>query len=55
MEKAVKEIERMGVEFERDSRRDFQQQQRVAKPTKQQQESSEESLLGNMSLEDMMA
>jgi hypothetical protein len=59
MQKAAEELERMGEDFERDSKREIQQQQQRAKPTKQQQQqqqqSSEESPLANMSLEDMMA
>jgi hypothetical protein len=50
MEKAVKELERMGQDFERDSKREIQQQQ--PKPKQQQQSASP---LANMSLEDMMA
>jgi hypothetical protein len=56
MKKAVKQLEQMGDEFERDSKRELQQ--RAAKPKQQQQQeqqSSEESPLANMSLEDMMA
>jgi hypothetical protein len=53
MEKAIKEVGRMGAEFERDAKRDSQQR---VKPRQQQQEEDEEdSPLGNMSLEDMMA
>jgi hypothetical protein len=52
MQKAAEELERMGQDFERESKREIIQQR--AKP-KQQQESSEESPLANLSLEDMMA
>jgi hypothetical protein len=53
IEKATKQIQQMGEEFERDSKRDLQQR---TKPKQQQQQPSEdESPLGNMSLEDMMA
>jgi flagellar biosynthesis GTPase FlhF len=56
MEKAVKELERMGEEFERDSKREIQQQQQRPKPKQQQQqEQSSPSPLANLSLEDMMA
>ena len=54
MEKAVKELEEMGEEFERDSKREIQQRQR-AKPKQQQQQQSSASPLANLSLEDMMA
>jgi hypothetical protein len=52
IEKATKELEEMGEEFSRDSKREIQQQQR-ARPKPQQQASS--SPLDNLSLEDMMA
>jgi hypothetical protein len=52
IEKATKELEQMGEEFDRDSKRDLQQHQQRPKP-KQQQSSS--SPLDNLSLEDMMA
>jgi hypothetical protein len=55
MEKAVKELERMGEEFERDSKREIQQQRQRAKPKQQQQQQSSASPLANLSLEDMMA
>jgi hypothetical protein len=53
MEKAVKELEQMGEEFDRDSKREISQQQQRAKPKQQQQSSA--SPLANLSLEDMMA
>jgi hypothetical protein len=52
IEKAVKELEQMGEEFERDSKREIQQQQR---PKPKQQRQSSPSPLDNLSLEDMMA
>jgi len=56
MEKAVKELERMGEEFERDSKREIQQQQQRPKPKQQQQqEQSSPSPLAKLSLEGMMA
>jgi flagellar biosynthesis GTPase FlhF len=55
MEKAVKELEQMGEEFERDSKREIQQQRQRAKPKQQQQQQSSASPLANLSLEDMMA
>jgi hypothetical protein len=57
IEKATKEIQQMGEGFERDSKRDLQQQQQRPTKPRQQQQSSEvdESPLANMSLEDMMA
>ena len=55
MEKAVKEIERMGEEFERDSKRELQQQQRTKPKQQPQQEEEQQSPLANLSLEDMMA
>jgi hypothetical protein len=54
IEKATKELEQMGDEFERDSKREIQSQQR-AKPKQQEQDQSSESPLANLSLEDMMA
>jgi uncharacterized membrane protein len=52
IEKAVKELKQMGEEFERDSKREIQQQQR---PKPKQQRQSSPSPLDNLSLEDMMA
>jgi hypothetical protein len=52
IEKAVKELEQMGEEFERDFKREIQQQQR---PKPKQQRQSSPSPLDNLSLEDMMA
>jgi hypothetical protein len=49
MQKAAEELEQMGEEFERDSKREIIQQR--AKPKQQ----SSESPLANLSLEDMMA
>jgi hypothetical protein len=49
MQKAAEELEKMGEDFERESKRDFIQQR--AKPKQQ----SSESPLANLSLEDMMA
>ena len=54
IEKATQELERMGDEFERDSKREIQSQQR-AKPKWQEQDQSSASPLANLSLEDMMA
>jgi hypothetical protein len=54
IEKATQELERMGDEFERDSKREIQSQQR-AKPKQQEQDQSSASPLANLSLEDMMA
>jgi hypothetical protein len=57
MQKATEELERMGEEFERDSKREIRQQQQQQPPAKpkQQQQQSSESPLANLSLEDMMA
>jgi hypothetical protein len=55
MEKAVKELERMGEEFEKDSKRELIQQQRAKPKQQRQQQQSSESPLANLSLEDMMA
>jgi hypothetical protein len=52
IEKATKELERMGEEFERDSKREIIQSQQRPKPKEQQ---SSVSPLANLSLEDMMA
>jgi hypothetical protein len=53
IEKATKELEQMGEEFERDSKREIQQQR--SKPKQQQQQESSPSPLANLSLEGMMA
>jgi hypothetical protein len=56
MQKAAEEMERMGEDFERDSKREItQQQQRVKPKQQQQQEQSSASPLANLSLDDMMA
>ena len=54
MEKAVKQLEQMGEEFERESKREIQQRQQP-KPKQQQQQESSPSPLANLSLEGMMA
>jgi hypothetical protein len=54
IEKATKELEQMEEEFERDSKREIQSQQR-AKPKQQEQDQSSASPIANLSLEDMMA
>jgi hypothetical protein len=55
IEKATKELEQMGDEFERDSKRETIQQQRAKPKQQQQQQQSSESPLAKLSLEDMMA
>jgi hypothetical protein len=54
MEKAVTQLEQMGEEFERESKREIQQRQQP-KPKQQQQQESSPSPLANLSLEGMMA
>jgi hypothetical protein len=54
IEKAVKQLEQMGEEFERESKREIQQRQQP-KPKQQQQQESSPSPLANLSLEGMMA
>jgi hypothetical protein len=55
MQKTVKQLEQMGEEFERESKREIQQERQQPKPNQQQQQQSSPSPLANLSLEDMMA
>jgi hypothetical protein len=55
VEKAAKQLEQMGEEFERESKGEIQQQRQQPKPKQQQQQQSSPSPLANLSLEDMMA
>jgi MFS superfamily sulfate permease-like transporter len=54
MEKAVKELERMGEEFERDSKREIREQQQQQQPQPKPKQQSP-SPLANLYLKDMMA
>jgi hypothetical protein len=55
MENAVKQLEQMGEEFERESKREIQQQWQQPKAKQQQQQESSPSPLANLSLEGKMA
>jgi hypothetical protein len=54
MEKAVKELEQMGEEFERDSKREIREQQQQQQPQPKPKQQSP-SPLANLYLKDMMA